>query len=385
MEEVKAISKVPISISNSPDKLIWIHSNSGNYSIKSGYAQAVKIASRAKPIQPSSSYAPPKSMWSRLWAIPTAPKVRIFMWKIVRNWLACKNNLFRRKCSPTPLCPICEKEEESIEHILFRCAWTRAVWFGSGKSFWVLDNPIVAADRWMEDLLCGSLAKETTPEVVGAIFQLCWAIWKARNNCIFNGNLPNPEDTILKASLANKDYLQAVFSDTKEVSARPSRESRWSPPPPSVIKFNSDGAYSSSRSAAAFGIIARDSSGSAQLWRFGRVVASSAIFIEAWALRIACGVAMESNFGEVICESDCKLLIDYLNSSSAICPWEIYAIVEDIKAWASSRNWSFVWCCREKNRAAQWLASNSLSRRIPFHTGCIPPGLAILLARDLFP
>lgn len=88
--------------------------------------------------------------------------------------------------------------EESIEHILFRWSWTKAVWFGStGKAFWVLDNPIISAGRWIEDLL----AKEADSEMVGHIFQLCWANWKSRND-IFQGNLPNPVDTIRQASMA---------------------------------------------------------------------------------------------------------------------------------------------------------------------------------------
>ncbi|KAI8550978.1 hypothetical protein RHMOL_Rhmol06G0148700 [Rhododendron molle] len=143
-----------------------------------------------------------------------------------------------------------------------------------------------------------------------------------------------------------------------------------------------DGAYLSSRSKAAFGVIARDSGGQALWWRVGRVMGSSAKVIEAWVLRIACSTALDLNLPEVIFESDCKALIDCLNSSSAQCPWEIYAIVEDIKGWAAARNWSFVWCCRNSNTVAHWLASSCLDRNIQFFPGCIPPGLRNLLVRD---
>lgn len=195
----------------------------------------------------------------------------------------------------------------------------------------------------MEDLLCGSLAKETTPEVVGAIFQLCWAIGKQG----------------MAAFLMVISQIQMVQSWRLVWLIRTIyRHCSWTPRKfwlgqagspsgpiflPLLLSNSILRAYSSSRSVAAFGIKARDSSGSAQLWHFGRVVASSAFFIEAWALRIACRVAIESNFGEVILESDCKWLVDCLNSSSTICLWEIYAIVEDVKAWASLRSWSFVW------------------------------------------
>lgn len=72
-------------------------------------------------------------------------------------------------------------------------------------------------------------------------------------------------------------------------------------PPTSFIKFNCDGAYSSSRSIAAFGCLAKDSGGLSQFCRSGKVRAPSALFIEAWTLHIAWGIA--------VFESDCRMVI----------------------------------------------------------------------------
>lgn len=82
---------------------------------------------------------------------------------------------------------------------------------------------------------------------------------------------------------------------------------------------------------------------------------SSALTIEAWALRIACGLAVEQNFPEVIFESDYKNLITYATDSKAQCPWEIATIVADIKKWAGTRRWSFFWCNRGLNKTARSL------------------------------
>lgn len=129
------------------------------------------------------------------------------------------------------------------------------MWFGSGKSFWSHYKEVVLVDKWLEDLLCGNLAKETTDEDVGAIFQLCWEIWKARNNFVFNGKFPKPEEVIEQARRTNSDYLQAVFVGSVHGVPTPVRESRWKSPPPGVVKLNIDGAFKSSRSLAAFGIL----------------------------------------------------------------------------------------------------------------------------------
>ncbi|XP_058201480.1 uncharacterized protein LOC131316197 [Rhododendron vialii] len=325
--EVEAICKIPISLTGLPDKLIWKHTNSGNYTVKSGYGQWFLNNARNNQAAPSTSHVPPKTMWNRLWNIPTNPKVRMFMWKVVCNWIACRENLFKRKCATSPICSICDHESESIEHLLFHCPWSRAVWFGSGKSYWVLRNERVTADKWMEDLLCGDLAKETTKEDIGCIFQLCWAIWKSRNNW-------------------------ATFAKVRNSPTVAAPVGRRNPPPPGVLKINCDGAYQSSRSYAAFGIIARDSGGLARFLRCDRVKSSSALAIEAWALRIACAIALAMDVSVVIFESDCKNLIDSINDPKAQVGWQISTTVENIKRWAGAKQWSFVWTNRKNNSAA---------------------------------
>lgn len=121
--------------------------------------------------RPSSSRNIPQKVWTKLWSIPTIPKVRNFIWRIVRHWMASKENLYRKKCAQSPLCPICEKETESIEHILFRCPWTETVWFGCGLTYWINEQSTVTVDKWVEDILGGSMAKEAGPEVVILCFK----------------------------------------------------------------------------------------------------------------------------------------------------------------------------------------------------------------------
>ncbi|XP_058198439.1 uncharacterized protein LOC131313959 [Rhododendron vialii] len=348
-EQVQAVCKIPVSLSNASDNLGWHHTNSGKYTVKSGYFQRRKSFARTRSNSASSSFTPSKSMWTRLWNSCTNPKVRTFMWRAARNWLTCKENLCRRKCSPNPTCPLCENAVETVEHMLFHCPWSRAVWFGSGKHHWILSKSIVAMDKWLKDLLCGCLSKETSSMDVETIFQLCWAIWKARNKWVFSRKVSKPEEVIEQARATSIDYLQAVCDRVKRPSPdrverpslRPPWKDRWSPPPTSVIKFNCDRAFKSSRNLAAFGFVARDSGGRAQVWRCGRVMISSALAIEAWALRIACSVAKQWEDQEVIFESDCQALINCIKDPKVQCPWEIGAFVTDIWEWARTRKWTF--------------------------------------------
>lgn len=91
---------------------------------------------------------------------------------------------------------------------------------------------------------------------------------------------------------------------------------------------------------------------------------------------------MEYNFPSVIFESDCKILIEMISGSSSLGCWEIQAIVEDIKSWARDRQWSFVWGNRSKNKAAHWIATSCLDRKITSSTGCILPELKTILCKS---
>lgn len=101
-EETQAISRIPISCTKAKDKRIWAPNKLGKYTVKVGYQQAIKKAASLLPAKASSSYSPPKSMWTRLWSIPTAPKVCLFMWKVARNWLASKLICSNGNAPPLP-------------------------------------------------------------------------------------------------------------------------------------------------------------------------------------------------------------------------------------------------------------------------------------------
>ncbi|KAG5527030.1 hypothetical protein RHGRI_028084 [Rhododendron griersonianum] len=85
LEEVQKICNIPISLVGAQDKLIWRHTNSGKYTVKSGYAQKVINSMKGNPAIPSCSFIPSKSMWNRLWRVKAMHKVRMFVWKAVKN------------------------------------------------------------------------------------------------------------------------------------------------------------------------------------------------------------------------------------------------------------------------------------------------------------
>lgn len=119
-----------------------------------------------------------------------------------------------------------------------------------------------------------------------------------------------------------------------------------------------------------------------QFYRSGRIVASSALVTEPWALCIACAMALDMGVSKAISESDCRVAIDCINSKIDHDPWEIAALVADIKKWAVQKEWTFKWAGREQNAAAHWIVMSKLDSSFSCLPGCILPELSCILAKD---
>jgi hypothetical protein len=55
-------------------------------------------------------------------------RMKVFMWRACSNALATKANLFRRKITEDPLCPMCGVQAETTGHILWGCSAAKAIW-----------------------------------------------------------------------------------------------------------------------------------------------------------------------------------------------------------------------------------------------------------------
>lgn len=93
------------------------------FSVKLAYREAVKQNELAYL-----SFIPSSLMWKMLWKLSIPPKFKHFWWKVCVNVIASKENLWRGDYALDPFYPRCNKEIESIEHIVFRCSYAKKVW-----------------------------------------------------------------------------------------------------------------------------------------------------------------------------------------------------------------------------------------------------------------
>ncbi|KAL6134961.1 hypothetical protein ACLB2K_067189 [Fragaria x ananassa] len=275
-EVINLITSLPIGDCNAQDRLIWPHNKAGVYTVKSGYHWVQGMSVSSGPSSVTSSHSIDKRIWKSIWAIKNLPKIRLFLWRVLCNAGPTLHNLGKRKLTRSPLCPICESEEETFEHITLLCPWSR-----------------------------------------------CAFVYRGVPVC--------PRFTISSASLLENEFWAANVPVLGTTNHSPPKTipTTWSPPPVGWVKVNSDAAWLPS-SSAGLGVIIRDSSGRVIGGLAEAAVIPSVEGAEAEAILRGVELAISLNLKQIIVESDSKQLISELLSSS-VRSWRTYPALETIR------------------------------------------------------
>lgn len=100
------------------DKLVWVGTKTGDYSVRSGYHMAKENSAIAEGSTSNPSQL--KHLWRMVWNLKGPRAVKMFLWKACSNILPTKSNLFKRGIVKDQFCPICETEIETIGYGVVR-------------------------------------------------------------------------------------------------------------------------------------------------------------------------------------------------------------------------------------------------------------------------
>lgn len=104
------------------DELIFKPASNGGYSVKKAY----DVLKGTGPTVDVSL----KKVWELIWQKGTiVPRVRIFLWKLMRNALPLAGILASKIHTIDPTCATCGFGDEQVPHLLFTCPFSRACWF----------------------------------------------------------------------------------------------------------------------------------------------------------------------------------------------------------------------------------------------------------------
>ncbi|KAM1344989.1 hypothetical protein PS2_034172 [Malus domestica] len=177
MANHEAILATPIDDPRRKDLFVWAANKNGRYSVKSGYRwlQSRSLAVRDHRLPGARSV--PREVWRGIWHLEVPPKIRLFFWLSVHNGLPTHAALFKRRVSPSPLCPIFHCDDETIEHLFLRCSWVQAIWFGGALTYRVDGASIQSWVLWLQAVLFSNMGSNLDRTWVQSYIALtCWCI-----------------------------------------------------------------------------------------------------------------------------------------------------------------------------------------------------------------
>lgn len=382
---VNRILTTPLRWTAGKDELWWPHTSNGILSVKSVY-HALKGQKRLLQNEPSTSSGISPFLWQTIWNSKVPQKIKIFLWKVVHNILPVQQNLFKKRITRSNVCPICQKEMESIEHAFLRCDWTRPVWFGLQLGYALNQGNTNSLNAWLSEWIEKiSMIQELKEYSIMKLFCTLWMIWKSRNEFIFQQQNPNPLSTVIQISNLIKDY--SVLNTHSEAPGSGQRRQTpmnriWRPPLQGVTKINTDATFSNLTGFCFTGIIARDHKGSLVSGVTSCCRTINSLTAEAIALRDVVSLARNLGMERVIFESDCLDLIKACRGD--LEKHQIQNFLKDIwKLKQSFVTCGFTWTPREGNEVANTIAHLACAGSLPSNwTWNCPHHLKRLIDKD---
>lgn len=173
-EEADAICKIPLSRRYIADSVVWMHTKSGRYTIRSGYHVARKFLRNDDGI--GSSRGVSQQVWKRIWHLHVPNKIKIFGWRACQDILPTRVNLGRRKIITERGCQGCTGVPDTAIHAIWECGIAQDVWAGCAISL----QKCISGFHDVVALFEYLMVKLSTSEFEAFIVQ-AWLLWNQRN------------------------------------------------------------------------------------------------------------------------------------------------------------------------------------------------------------
>jgi hypothetical protein len=296
--------------------------------------------------------------WRVLRKLKVPPKVRIFWWRVIKNFLPSNAELVRRHIRNESQCAACGNKSESLYHIIVECPWAKFFWaevkkLTGGK----IPAFILALFVWLihhQPAVLFSQNKQATSNQPTVLFsenksaptishqpnehdqslgrQICCkgqsALWRMHRfsyvvaglcGQVAMGGSMDGMLGILQPTGAAKHvaYIVEEFMCLGRQGDRsvPKQQERWTAPEKDWVKVNTDGSFDGSLGRGAGAAVLRDHYGKVLAARaswYGPIL--DALVAEAVAARDGLELAAQLGLMKVILEIDSAVLVAALTS-----------------------------------------------------------------------
>lgn len=108
------------------DEIVWGKDSKGLFFVKNVYHLASQLGNQDNAS--GSDGAKEKRIWKSTWSLECQLRVKITVWKIVKNTLPTIENIEKRGVHSNELCFSCREKKEDEEHTFWRCKVSRRIW-----------------------------------------------------------------------------------------------------------------------------------------------------------------------------------------------------------------------------------------------------------------
>jgi ribonuclease HI len=329
----------------------WAFEKHGLYSVRSCYRMLKHESDQLEDFkrkEPSSTNN--QHWWKKVWKLKVPPKVRIFWWRVLNNFLPSKAELKRRHIAQEDHCETCGSPEESLYHVVVSCTLAGSFWQAvrelTGCKF-----PSLHPGSWATDLLSGVVC---TLEQAALFICGAWSLWTGRNGRVHGRTSWNH---VAAAKHVTKMMEDLICLTQRKEDAPVRMKGLWKKPGTGWIKVNTDAAFDSSSGSGSSGVVIRNENGEILMAAAKRHYHTpDALTAEALAARDGLVLVHSGGFHKVILETDNLELVNLLQSvageRSQIAG--LWHEISEISKVFSSISFSFV--RREGNGAAHQCA-----------------------------
>ena len=116
-------------VTEGKDQLRWRNNNKGTFNLK-----------EAKYILLGLESCMPDKSWKQVWSDQGWMKIKLFMWLVYDKKILTWDHIRKWGVLGPSKCQLCEKHEETMEHILNYCSYTTWLWNSFSNIFQQLDR-----------------------------------------------------------------------------------------------------------------------------------------------------------------------------------------------------------------------------------------------------
>ncbi|KAL6128596.1 hypothetical protein ACLB2K_071951 [Fragaria x ananassa] len=301
--EVELIAKIPLSLGNPNDRLVWHFEKSGRYSGKSGYWTWKTLSIAPTHASSSSSIVGGQlaRYWSALWRLQMPAKVQELE------------------------CLLCGVELKTSVHLFKECTVVKEFWCNGPLKEVIPSVPNSSLKEWV-----WTVTDALDKDQQSLFFSSMWELWTERNKVFWNHTSFN--------SFFISQWVVQFLDEYKKVHGRVEvkgkrGQMKWECPPSGRLKINVDGAFNGSVGSGGIGVIVRDENGLG-IAAVARPVkhAHSALHMKVEACRAGLQLEIHQGWANIDIESDYILLIAALEKEEEELS-EVGPILEDCKVF----------------------------------------------------